>query len=144
MPSTMMLQTDTSTASYWITNPDNIVTDNVAAGGEFYGFWYEIKPHPDGAHETSDICPNGVPLGQFKNNVAHSNKRFGLRIFLYNPREYPCEPVNEVSTDPMIRNEAQEALFEDFITYKNEEVGVLAERNAVSYTHLTLPTICSV
>jgi hypothetical protein len=43
MESNMMLQTDTSTASYWITNPTNIVRYNHAAGGNFYGFWYEIK-----------------------------------------------------------------------------------------------------
>jgi len=35
-----MLQSDISVASYWITNPFNIVRNNHAAGGEFYGFWY--------------------------------------------------------------------------------------------------------
>lgn len=37
---TRMLQTDTSSASFWITNPTNDVIDNAAAGGDFYGFWY--------------------------------------------------------------------------------------------------------
>ena len=35
-----LLQSDTSVASYWITNPYNTVRGNHAAGGEFYGFWY--------------------------------------------------------------------------------------------------------
>jgi len=37
---TNMLQTDTSVASFWITNPSNDVVDNHAAGSDFYGIWY--------------------------------------------------------------------------------------------------------
>lgn len=76
-----MLQTDISVASYWITNPLNTVRYNHAAGSDFYGLWYEIKPNPDGASATTDICPTGLPLGECHDNVAHSNDRFGLRIF---------------------------------------------------------------
>ena len=35
-----MLQTDTSVASFWITNPTNDFYGNHAAGGDFYGIWY--------------------------------------------------------------------------------------------------------
>ena len=76
-----MLQSDITVASYWITNPYNTVRRNHAAGGDFYGFWYEIKEHPDGPSATADICPRGNPLGESHDNVAHSYKRFGLRIF---------------------------------------------------------------
>ena len=38
-----LLQSDITVASYWITNPSNTVRRNHAAGGDFYGFWYEIK-----------------------------------------------------------------------------------------------------
>ena len=48
-----MLQTDVTVASYWITNPNNIVINNRAAGSDFYGFWYEIKPNPDGPSATA-------------------------------------------------------------------------------------------
>lgn len=58
-----MLQSDISVASYWITNPYNTFRRNHAAGGDFYGVWYEIKEHPDGPSATSDICPMGMPLG---------------------------------------------------------------------------------
>jgi hypothetical protein len=47
-------------ASFWITNPLNMVSNNHAAGSDFYGFWYEIKPNPDGPSATSDICPPGM------------------------------------------------------------------------------------
>jgi hypothetical protein len=55
-----MLQTDITVATYWITNPNNIVTDNRSGGSEWYGFWYEIKEHPDGPSATSNICPPGL------------------------------------------------------------------------------------
>lgn len=58
-----MMQTDISVASYWITNPTNHLRNNHAAGGDFYAFWYEIKPRPDGPSATSDVCPQGNPLG---------------------------------------------------------------------------------
>ena len=47
-----MMQTDISVASFWITNPTNHLRNNRAAGGDFYGFWYEIKTHPDGPSAT--------------------------------------------------------------------------------------------
>ena len=92
-----MLQSDTTVASYWITNPLNTVRRNHAAGGEFYGFWYEIKEHPDGPSATTDVCPMGMRLGESKDNVAHSNRRFGLRIFKLSARKYPCIPTKDES-----------------------------------------------
>lgn len=41
--SNIMLQTDITVASYWVTNPYNTFRRNHAAGGDFYGVWYEIK-----------------------------------------------------------------------------------------------------
>ena len=35
-----MLATDTSVASFWVTNPKNHLRFNHAAGGDFYAFWY--------------------------------------------------------------------------------------------------------
>lgn len=126
---TRMLQTDTSTASFWITNPTNDVTGNHAAGGDFYGLWYEIKEHPDGPSATMDICPQGNPLGTVSGNVAHSNKRFGLRIFVLSSRKYPCEPTKNESdaNDPWQYNPSIQSVFTNFTVYKNLEDGVLAE-----------------
>jgi hypothetical protein len=88
-----MLQTDISVASFWVTHPSNNFRYNHAAGSDFYGFWYEIKPKPDGPSASNDVCPMGNPLGESKHNVAHSNTRFGLRIFKLAPRTYPCSPI---------------------------------------------------
>jgi hypothetical protein len=91
--SLLMLQSDISVASYWITNPFNTVIRNRAAGSDFYGFWYEIKPNPDGPSATYDMCPTGMQLGLSKDNIAHSNIRFGLRVFILASRQNPCLPI---------------------------------------------------
>jgi len=85
-----LLQQDITVSTYWITNPYNTVIDNRSGGSEWYGFWYEIKEHPDGPSARSDICPKGIELKAFRNNIAHSNGRFGLRVFEMIPRKYPC------------------------------------------------------
>lgn len=107
-----MMQTDISVASYWITNPTNHVRRNRAAGGDFYGFWYEIKPNPDGPSATSDVCPIGNPLGESRDNVAHSYKRFGLRIFKLYAREVPCSPIrDDTLADPWSANPSIQSVF---------------------------------
>jgi hypothetical protein len=67
-------------------------------------------------------------MGTFKNNTAHSNGRFGLRIFIMAPRTTPCLPSRDNTLpDPFSANPAIEAVFENFITWSNHECGVLAE-----------------
>ena len=124
-----MLQTDISVASYWITNPLNTVRYNRAAGSDFYGFWYEIKSHPDGPSATSDICPTGLPLGESHDNIAHSNIRFGLRIFQLYSSQNPCLPIRRNDQiDPWALNPSIQNTFFNYLVYKNGEDGLLAEQ----------------
>jgi hypothetical protein len=128
---TNMLQTDISVASFWVTNPTNDFYGNHAAGGDFYGIWYEIKVNPDGPSATNDVCPPGNPLGYVANNVAHSNIRFGLRIFKLFSRKYPCLPVRDDTngSDPWYSNPSIPSIFYNFTIYKNLEDGVLSEQS---------------
>ncbi|CAM6001508.1 unnamed protein product [Sphagnum balticum] len=104
-----MLQTDISVASFWVTHPTNHFRYNHAAGSDFYGIW---------------------------DNVAHSNKRFGLRIFKLAPRTYPCSPVYvEDQTDPWAANPGLVGTFSGYTLYKNQEAGLLAEFTANPFTH---------
>jgi cell surface hyaluronidase len=65
-----------SPASFWITNPNNIFTDNIAAGTHGTGFWFAFPKKPLNLSLTHPrfigLEPYKQPLGQFDRNVAHS------------------------------------------------------------------------
>lgn len=65
-------------SSYWITNPNNDLIDNVAAGSDKGGFWYAIGKDFTGLSKTSaqfegDAAPYQAKIGLFEGNEAHSN-----------------------------------------------------------------------
>lgn len=79
--SSSLLDTDVTPASFWITHPNNYFFNNTAAGSERYGFWFDLQKHPTGPSADRSICPPGEPLGAFEDNTAHSNVRYGVRVF---------------------------------------------------------------
>jgi cell migration-inducing and hyaluronan-binding protein len=125
-----LLPSDNTVAAYWITNPDNIFTDNVAAGSDENGFWLSLPEHPQGAFEDSDtakaVWPRRTAMGQFKGNVAHSNfdgfmfdrniatdNTFGLAGNSLYVKENPADP----------NSKSLETHFENLTTYKNRNGG---------------------
>jgi len=86
-------ETDGSAATFWITNPDNKYINNVAAGGQFSGFWFELRRRPRGTmhkmYEGSEWSLREMKLGQFSGNVAHSYDSAGIRTYPsgYVPKE---------------------------------------------------------
>ena len=126
-----LLITDQTPASFWITHPDNIFKDNHAAGSDRYGYWFDTKPHPMGPSFTSDICPENAQLGEFSNNVAHSNGKYGLRIFhKLIPRANPCGALiyNKTNVaDPYHQNPLITANFYNLTSWKNNRNGAIAE-----------------
>ena len=121
-----LIPTDRTPATFWITHPDNIVRNNVAAGSHHTGFWYALPEHPTGPSFTPNIWPRRTPLGEFSGNVAHSNwdglmvDRGPRRDTLeaeptnYNPRTNPGSPSNNNSENPPVIAE-----FRNFTAYKN-------------------------
>ncbi|KAM9737277.1 LOW QUALITY PROTEIN: PKHD1 like 1, tandem duplicate 1 [Menidia menidia] len=79
--STSLLNDDVTPAAFWVTNPDNVLRHNAAAGGSHFGFWYRMHEHPDGPSYDPNVCQKRVPLGEFSNNTVHSQGWFGLWIF---------------------------------------------------------------
>jgi cell migration-inducing and hyaluronan-binding protein len=115
-----VLPTDSRAATFWITNPDNTVRGNAAAGSEGFGFWYAIPASPTGLSTGSPLLPRTTPLREFSHNVAHSNRRPGLNVddgpmpdgntetTFYSPR-----------TDPANANTAVVADFTGLTAYKH-------------------------
>ena len=122
-----VLPTDERPATFWITNPDNVVNNNVAAGSDSIGFWYALPEHPTGlSHGAANIWPRRTPLKSFKGNVAHSNGSRGLEVD-HGPR---ADGTTEATwyrpvSDPSDRDsEPVVARFEDFTAYFNRDRGI--------------------
>jgi len=150
----VLLPSDNTVSSYWITNPDNTYRDNVAAGSDSNGFWMSLAEHPNGAFADSDLSkatwPRRTPFREFKGNVAHSNydsfmfdrnlnpnNTFGVTGSSHQPKENPADP----------NSKTVESVFENLTAYKNRNGGIwgrgemhtfknvkLAD-NAIGYTH---------
>lgn len=112
-------------ATFWITNPDNTFTDNVAAGSEGMGMWMALPEHPTGPSTTPDVWPRQIPLARFDGNVAHSNSADGFHVdngpdpngFVdstwYEPRQIPGDEDSPTVT----------AVFSNLTAYKNRHRG---------------------
>src|SRR5690349_674292 len=57
----VLLPSDNTVSSYWITNPDNTYRDNVAAGSDSNGFWMSLPEHPNGKFEGTEISAKTWP-----------------------------------------------------------------------------------
>ncbi|KAG1667228.1 hypothetical protein FOA52_009793 [Chlamydomonas sp. UWO 241] len=131
-----LLNTDTSPATFWITNPNNTYINNVAAGSTGgYGFWYSLDDHPTGPSATDTVCPKFTSLGQFKNNRAHSNMFYGLRV---HPEFYPTESPCTSGIDSGDFTQVP-AVFDGLISYKNGVKGAIATQvGLVIFQNFTL------
>ena len=86
--SSSLLNVDVTPAAFWVTNPDNIIRHNAAAGSSHFGYWYNAPVNPGGPSYTSDVCPRNIPVLEFSNNTAHTMGWYGLWIFpVYYPKE---------------------------------------------------------
>jgi hypothetical protein len=124
-----LLNSDQTPASFWITNPNNIFRNNHAAGSDNYGYWFDTKKNPTGPSYDPNVCPEYTKLGEFSNNVAHSNGRYGLRIFhKLIPLTYPCAGVMYNAsnpTNPYHNNPPITAHFVNMTSWKNQRNGAI-------------------
>lgn len=125
-----ILPSDVLPATYWITNPDNIVRNNVAAGSQGNGFWYNLSPHPTGPSATSALWPRRTPLAAFSGNVSHTNEMNGLFVdILQNPPGVTEAP----NYDP-----PEIADFAAFTSYKNRRRGAWLRGTKLRLTNATI------
>ena len=148
----ILIPSDNTASTFWITNPDNIYRDNVAAGSDSTGFWFALPEHPTGKFEGTEISaktwPRRTRVREFKGNTAHSN--FDSFMFDRGPRpDGHFATAGHISlANPADANSPQvESVIEDFTGYKNRNGGIwirgemhtfktlkLAD-NAIGYTH---------
>jgi cell migration-inducing and hyaluronan-binding protein len=150
----VLLPSDNTVSTFWITNPDNVYRDNVAAGSDSNGFWMSLPEHPNGKFEGTEISaktwPRRTPFREFKGNVAHSNydafmfdrniapnNTFGVTGSAHMPKENPADA----------NSKTVETVFENLTAYKNRNGGIWGRGemhtfrnvkvadNAMGYTH---------
>jgi cell migration-inducing and hyaluronan-binding protein len=115
-----LLASDSRPATFWITNPDNAVRGNVAAGSSGFGFWYALPEHPTGMSATAAVWPRRTALREFAGNVAHSNRSGALNVD-DGPRPDGTTEVTSYAPrlDPAQESAAVPAEFRDFVAYKH-------------------------
>lgn len=120
-----ILASDATPATYWITNPANRFVANVAAGSQGHGFWVALPAAPTGLSTGQPDRPTFTPLGEFRDNVSHSNSRDGLHV-----DQGPLPDGTTTTTsyrprqDPNANSPAVVAQFQNFTAWKNANRGV--------------------
>ncbi|CAM9116119.1 unnamed protein product [Lampetra planeri] len=124
-------------STFWITNPNNNLISNAAAGSQDAGIWFVF--HSSSTGDSHGLVPETkaelTPLGIFYNNRVHSNFKAGLFIdkgvkttnaSAADPREYLCLDNNarfrpHQNADPSLPRMA--AVIDTLISYKNNDLG---------------------
>jgi hypothetical protein len=127
----VLLPSDNTVASYWITNPDNTYRDNVAAGSDSNGFWMSLPEHPNGKFEGTEISantwPRRTPFREFKGNVAHSNYdsfMFDRNIAANNTFSVTGSSHTGLENPADPNSKALVSVFQDLTAYKNRNGGI--------------------
>ena len=98
----------------------NDIIGNRCVGGDWFGVWYELFVTPTGPSVDPTICPEGLPMGKFENNTAHSYAKYGFRAKRHSPRKYPCRYFNNKwLMDQFSENPTYEVVYSDFMAWKN-------------------------
>ncbi len=150
----VLIPSDNTVSSFWITNPDNIYRDNVAAGSEATGFWIALPEHPTGAFKGTDTSastwPRRMMLREFSGNVSHSN--YDGLMFDRGPAQDGTFNVGGNThlayADPSDTKSTQlETVIDNFTSYKNKNAAIWARGedhvfknmkladNGIGYTH---------
>jgi cell migration-inducing and hyaluronan-binding protein len=139
----VLIPSDNTVSSFWITNPENTYRDNVAAGSDATGFWFAFPEHPTGKFEGTEISratwPRRTKFREFKGNVAHSN--FDAFMGDRAPRADGKFAVGGyiALANPADANSAQvESVVEDFTAYKNRNSGIWARGEMRLYKNLKM------
>ncbi|MXP41132.1 transmembrane domain-containing protein [Altererythrobacter soli] len=141
----VLIPSDNTVSTFWITNPDNIYRDNVAAGSDQIGFWMAFPEHPIGQFEGTEISaktwPGRTKLREFSGNTAHSN--FDGLMLDRGPRPdgtFGIAGPNLTSyADPADTSSGLVmAVFDDFTGYKNRNGAIWGRGEYHLYKNLKL------
>jgi cell migration-inducing and hyaluronan-binding protein len=139
----ILLPSDNTASTFWITNPDNIYRDNVAAGSDSTGFWFALPQNGTGKFENTEIglktWPRRTKVREFKGNTSHSNFDGFLADRGPRPDGHFATGGHMSLSNPADANSPQvESVFEDFTAYKNRNGGMWSRGEMHTYKNLKL------
>ena len=139
----ILLPSDNTASTFWITNPDNIYRDNVAAGSDSTGFWFALPQNGTGKFENTEIglktWPRRTKVREFKGNTSHSNFDGFLADRGPRPDGHFATGGHMSLSNPADANSPQvESVFEDFTAYKNRNGGLWSRGEMHTYKNLKL------
>jgi cell migration-inducing and hyaluronan-binding protein len=141
----ILIPSDNTVSTFWITNPDNTYRDNVAAGSDEIGFWMAFPTHPTGAFEGTDVSaetwPGRTQVQEFSGNTAHSN--FDGFVLDRGPRpdgHFGIAGPNLISyADPADTDSGVVvSVFDHFTGYKNRNGAIWGRGEMHLYSNLKL------
>jgi hypothetical protein len=116
----LFLPSDSRPSTFWITNPDNTISDNVAAGSRGFGYWCAFPAAPTGLSTGQPDLPRTTPLRQFSGNSAHSNSSGGLNVDDGPRADGTTETTNYAPrVDPAASSDPVVAQFSGFRAWKH-------------------------
>ncbi len=140
----VLIPSDNTVSTFWITNPDNVYRDNVAAGSDQIGFWFALPVHPTGEFEGTPVSENTWPrrtkVREFSGNVAHSN--YDGLMFDRGPNpdgtfsvggsnyHFPTADPADPNSEPLVSE------FANFTAYKNRNGAVWGRGELHLFTNL--------
>ncbi len=136
-----LLPSETQPAAYWIANPDNDVSNNVAASSSGMGYWLAFPMKPFGSSSNQPDRPSKTILKRFENNVAHSNEVNGL--FADSPAAAVDPGFHAERHDPRVNptdanSTIAQTSIKNFVAYKHANLAVWYASNRIKLENLTL------
>ena len=141
----VLIPSDNTVSTFWITNPSNDYIGNVAAGSDQIGFWIALPQHPIGQFIGTEVSaktwPRRMPLGEFRGNVAHSN--FDSLMFDRGPgpdNKFNVGGAGHIAyADPSDPSSgAIRTVIDDYTAYKNRNGAIWGRGEYHLFTNLKL------
>ncbi len=67
-------------STFWISNPNNTVRKNAAAGSDGSGYWYGVPEAPIGLSSGEKMSPSKMKVKEFRDNVSHSARGMAMVV----------------------------------------------------------------
>ncbi len=119
-----LVPSDEASAVFWLENPRNRLTNNIAVQANYYGYKYDVPNRVQDLKSLGKVNLLAIPILQFDNNEAHNSGVYGLRITA--GAQY--DPKNQTIPISSIKN---------FLSWRNGVWGIYLEGRGINATGLT-------